>query len=106
LKIKFYEFHQVLPRLDRRRVLVNFGGTILKAQFGTATVDRVPIYHSFLRHIKKSHQRPYDGTDRLHPFLRDQSLQSTFHQATNHSKSPPTKRLFTAKHYPPRDESQ
>jgi hypothetical protein len=43
------DFHQVLHRLDPRRGLVVFGGTILKALFGTATIyiiDLVwPTFH-------------------------------------------------------------
>jgi hypothetical protein len=51
LESKLYIFLQVLPRLDKRRGLMNFGGTILKTLFGTATVT--DIY------------QPYETLDRL-----------------------------------------
>jgi hypothetical protein len=41
LEDKLQEFHQVLPRSDRRRSLLNFGGAILKTIFGTATISDV-----------------------------------------------------------------
>jgi hypothetical protein len=49
---KLYDFHQVLPRLDRRRGLVNFGGTILKALFGTATYADIHSLHDALNELQ------------------------------------------------------
>jgi len=43
LESKHYDFHQVLPRLDRQRALVNIGGKILKALFGTATTSDIHL---------------------------------------------------------------
>ena len=42
---KLYDFHQILPRLDIRRGLVNFGGNILKTVFGTATIADISQLH-------------------------------------------------------------
>jgi len=38
LEVRLYNFQQFLPKLDRRRGLLNLGGTVLKTLFGTATV--------------------------------------------------------------------
>ena len=36
LETKLHTFKQILPKLDPRRGLINFGGAMLKALFGTA----------------------------------------------------------------------
>jgi hypothetical protein len=38
LELRLHNFQQVLPRLNHRRGLLNFGGMILKSVFGTATI--------------------------------------------------------------------
>ena len=45
LELKLHDFHQILPLLDRRRGPVNFGGSVLKRLFGTATVADVQQLH-------------------------------------------------------------
>ena len=45
LELKLHDFHQILPRLDRRRGQVNFGGSVLKTLFGTATIAEVQQLH-------------------------------------------------------------
>jgi len=52
LESKLYDFHQILPRLDRRRGLVNFGGSILKTLFGTATTADVQQLHDTLNYLQ------------------------------------------------------
>ena len=52
LESKLSDFHRVLPRLDRRRGLVNFGGTILKALFGTATSSDNNLLHDALKELQ------------------------------------------------------
>ena len=52
LESKLYDFHQVLPQLDRRRALVNFGGKILKALFGTATTSDIYLLHDVLNELQ------------------------------------------------------
>jgi hypothetical protein len=47
-EVRLYNFQQLLPRLDRRRSLVNFGGTVLKTLFGTATVADIHLLHETL----------------------------------------------------------
>ena len=44
LESKLSDFHQVLPRLDRRRGLVNFGGSILKTLFEQRLLLTFPSY--------------------------------------------------------------
>ena len=39
LETKLHTFRQILPKLDPRRGLINFGGSVLKALFGTAVVS-------------------------------------------------------------------
>ena len=41
LEDKLHNFRQILPKLDSRRSLLSFGGTILKALFGTVTIADV-----------------------------------------------------------------
>jgi len=38
LELILYNFQQLLPKLDSRRGLFNFSGTVLKTLFGTATI--------------------------------------------------------------------
>jgi len=38
LEVRLHNFQQLLTKLDRRRGLINFGGTVLKNLFGTATI--------------------------------------------------------------------
>ena len=38
LESKLYNFKQIFPKLDSRRGLYNFDGSVLKSQFGTAVV--------------------------------------------------------------------
>jgi hypothetical protein len=52
LEDKLQEFHQVLPRSDRRRGLLNLGGTILKTVFGTATVSDVYMLQDVLTDLR------------------------------------------------------
>ena len=48
LELKLSDFRQVLPRMDSRRGLVNFGGSILKTLFGTATIADISQLHDAL----------------------------------------------------------
>jgi len=52
LESKLYDFYQVLPRLDLRRALVNFGDKILKALFGTATTFDIHLLHDVLNELQ------------------------------------------------------
>ena len=52
LESKLHDFHQILPRVDRRRGLVNFGGNILKTLFGTATIADVQQLHEALNDLQ------------------------------------------------------
>jgi hypothetical protein len=58
--LKLYNFQQVLPRLDARRGLINFGGTILKTLFRTATNADVLSLHKTLDDLQEK------GTDVTH----------------------------------------
>jgi hypothetical protein len=46
LDSKLLKFRKFLPRLDRRRGLLNLGGTVLKTLFGTATIPDIQELHS------------------------------------------------------------
>ena len=48
LEVRLYNFQQLLPRLDRRRGLINFGGTVLKTLFGTAPIADIHLLHKTL----------------------------------------------------------
>jgi len=46
LDSKQLEFNKFLPRLDRRRGLINLGGTVFKILFGTATISDIQELHT------------------------------------------------------------
>jgi hypothetical protein len=48
LELKLDSFHQILPRLDRRRGLVNIGGIVVKSISGTATIFDIYQLHDTL----------------------------------------------------------
>jgi hypothetical protein len=52
LEAKLQTFQQVLPRLDKRRGLINFGGNVLKFLFGTAVVTDVQQLHESLDELQ------------------------------------------------------
>ena len=52
LETKLHDFHQILPRLDRRSCLLNFGCSILKTLFGTATTADVQQLRDTLNDLK------------------------------------------------------
>jgi len=54
LELKRHDFQQVLSRRDRRRRLLNLGGTILKSLFGTATINDLHELHNTLDSLQTS----------------------------------------------------
>ena len=52
LEQKLCDFYQILPKLDSRRGLVDFGGTILRTSFGTATLTDLHSLHETLDELK------------------------------------------------------
>ena len=54
LELRLHNFQQVLPRLNRMRGLLNFGGTILKSVFGTATIHDINSLHETLNGLRSS----------------------------------------------------
>ena len=52
LESKLYDFHQILPRLDSRTGLVNFGGNILKTLSGTANIADIKQLHDTLNDLQ------------------------------------------------------
>ena len=54
LEVRLYNFQQLLPRLDRRRDLINVGGTVLKTLFGTATIAYIHLLHETLDGLKST----------------------------------------------------
>jgi hypothetical protein len=52
LEDKLHDFHQVLPQSDIRRGLLDFGGTILKNLFGTATLSDIRSLHEVLKTLQ------------------------------------------------------
>jgi len=51
LEDKLHNFRHILPKLHSRRSLLSFGGTILKAVFGTATIAYVHQLHKTLDNL-------------------------------------------------------
>ena len=54
LEVGLHNFQQLLIKLDRKRGLINFGGTILKTLFGTATVADIHLLHETLDGFKST----------------------------------------------------
>ena len=54
LETRLHNFRQVLPKLDRRRGLVDFGGAVLKTLFGTATVSDIHDLHEVISELQSS----------------------------------------------------
>ena len=52
LEQKLYDVYQILPKLDSRRGLIDFGGTILRTLFGTATLTDLHLLHETLDDLK------------------------------------------------------
>jgi hypothetical protein len=52
LEAKLESFHQILPRLDRRRGLVNIGGNVLRLLFGTATIADISELQNTLEKLQ------------------------------------------------------
>jgi len=53
-EVRLYNFQQLLPKLDHRRGLINFGGTVLKTLFGTATIADIHLLHETLDGLKST----------------------------------------------------
>ena len=54
LEFRLHNFRQVLPKLDRLRGLVDFGGAVLKTLFGTATVPDIHDLHEVISELQSS----------------------------------------------------
>jgi len=52
LESKLLNFQHILPKLDSRRDILNFGGTILQTLFGIATVCDLYMLHETLDKLK------------------------------------------------------
>jgi hypothetical protein len=52
LEARLAEFRQLLPKPDKRRGLINLGGSVLKTLFGTATVADFYTLHTNLEELK------------------------------------------------------
>ena len=54
LETRLHNFRQVLPKLDRRRGLVDLGGAVLKTLFGTATVSDIHDLREVISELQSS----------------------------------------------------
>jgi len=52
LESRLANFQQLLPRLDRRRGLLNLGGNVLKTLFSTATLSDLKQLHGAIDELK------------------------------------------------------
>jgi len=52
IETRIYEFKQLFPKTETRRSLMNFGGTVLRALFGTATVRDLHRLHEALGKLR------------------------------------------------------
>jgi len=66
LESKLQSFNQYLPRLDRRRALMNLGGNVLKFLFASATVHDVHKLHDvFDKFDSRNSDSAHSLTDQL-----------------------------------------
>jgi hypothetical protein len=56
LESKLYSFKQIFPKLDLRRGLFNFDGSVLKPLFGTAVVADVTHLHNVFDELQSRQQ--------------------------------------------------
>jgi len=56
LETKLHNFKQILPKLDPRRGLINFGGAMLKALFGTAVDADITSLHNNFAELQSRQQ--------------------------------------------------
>ena len=54
LELKLHYFQQILPRRDRRRGLINLGGSVLQTLFGVATNSDIHLLHDTLNELQSS----------------------------------------------------
>ena len=77
LELKLHDFHQIFPRLDRRCGLVNFGGSVLKTLFGTATIAEVQQLHDTLNELQ------LQNSDITHSLYNQMTYVKRFSTATD-----------------------
>jgi hypothetical protein len=56
LQSKLQVFKQILPKLDPRRGLLNFGCAVLKTLFGTAAVSHIASVHDTFEELQLHHK--------------------------------------------------
>jgi hypothetical protein len=54
LELKLQAFKQILPKLDPRRGLLDFGGSVLKALFGTAVISDITTLRNVFGELQTS----------------------------------------------------
>ena len=54
LELKLHYFQKILPRRDRRRGLINLGGSVLQTLFGVATNSYIHLLHDTLNELQSS----------------------------------------------------
>jgi len=70
LESKLHSFKQILPKLDRRRGLLNLGGTTLKALFGTAVVSDVTQLHDLFDELQSNQQNIVRSIDNQITYIK------------------------------------
>jgi len=70
LDSKLLEFNKFLPRLDRRRGLLNLGGTVLKTLFGTATIFVIQELHSLFGDLKTKNADIVHSLENQLPYVK------------------------------------
>ena len=74
LDSKLLEFNKFLPRLDRRRGLLNLGGTVLKTLFGTATIFVIQELHSLFGDLKTKNADIVHSLENQLPYVKRQTM--------------------------------
>ena len=65
-----HTFKQILPKLDPRRGLVNFGGAMLKALFGTAVYSDITSLHKNFDELQSRQQDIVHSVANQHNYIK------------------------------------
>jgi len=71
LETKLYQFKQLFPKKETRRSLMNFGGTVLRTLFGTATVADLHRLHEALGELQDKNSEVVHSLSKQVTYIRN-----------------------------------
>ena len=70
LENKLEQFKQLFPKLDPRLILMNFGGTVLRTIFGTATFGDLHQLHEALGELQENNSEVVHSLSKQVTYIR------------------------------------